>query len=202
MKRGGKITVDIFFDFSNPYSYVGIKIFRKARDIFQLSNPHINIITLYHSNPTLPFFKQASLISTLKKTNPDEFNDFNTLAQIGKKFGCFFNNWVYHSNSFPAFLLLKATPKNYKESLMDDVFNSVFEQGENIADDRALNNISYKYKISNWGFSTISNVIGQYDVTKKHYHLRDLPRFVFDGKKNLYGIVNIETFIDYFQSCV
>lgn len=203
MRRYSKVTVDIFFDFSNPYSYIGIKVFRFARKMFKKSNPDINLVTQYHSTPTLPMFQNVLLISQLQKEFPDEFSDIPSLKNVGKSFGCPMQTWTYHANSFPAFLLFKAANQKIKENIMDDIFNDVFERGENIADYNTLNVLVEKYQVKEWNWNTIQHVIGQYDVSKKHYLIKDYPKFVFNGKVTLSGmLINVNAFFDAFRKCI
>ena len=199
------IKIDVFSDIACPYCFVGEKHLLMAKEKFLKENPNYPIditFNTYLINSGVPEEGEKFEDYIKRKTKGDD-KWTQPFKEKGKKVGCPYGNWKWFPNSIKGHALVKEAAKAKKaEEIFMDLMEATYEKGENISDEKVLNEYAEKYGIKNWNTKeNIEEVHKDFEVTKNKYKMNDVPYYIFNNTIKIYGSQTPEYFDDAFEEC-
>ena len=169
------IKIDVFSDIACPYCFVGEKHLLMAKEKFLKENPNYPIDITFHTyliNSGVPEEGEKFEDYIKRKTKGDD-KWTQPFKEKGKKVGCPYGNWKWFPNSIKGHALVKEAAKAKKaEEIFMDLMEATYEKGENISDEKVLNEYADKYGIKNWNTKeNIEEVHKDFEVTKTKYKM-------------------------------
>lgn len=197
-KNQAEIIIDMFSDIACPWCYIGEKILKTSLQQFLQDNPKFKAIINFH----------PLIIDPATQKNGEEYLAYNKrrwggdgwtgeLKAKGNTIGCLYKNWKIWPNTLLCHCLIAEGSKIGKQvEIVDDIFELVYEQGENVSDKETLNKIAEKYSITNWDSKEIeSEVLKDDAMSKSNYNIKTVPHFRFNNGAVVDNSSDVQTFV-------
>lgn len=188
-------TIKTFMDFTCPFSYLGFTILNKLRK----EEPDIKHIWFpYILNPDTPLNGSSSdekFDEEKKKQISDRLN------KLGEEYGLKYNNLSCFFNTNRAHrAALYARDKDKFYDFAENTFKAVFERGENIACDEALNQIAESVGLDARDMNSkideglYEDEMKKAQEAKEKYNVDSVPTFIVDETRKVTDLKNYDDF--------
>ena len=199
------IKVDLWTDIACPWCYVGHKSFKNSIINFKKKNPLCKIELTIH-----PY-----MIDPNTKKEGEDYLEYNKrrwgsdswtidLREKGKIIGCNFSNWKIWPNTLLSHkLILCGKQKNLSEEILEFLFDSTYEKGENVSLESYLNIVANKFNLNDWNnYSFEKDVIDEDIKAKDVYGIGGVPFFKFSDGSLIEGAQSEKLFDKILEKCI
>lgn len=196
------IKINLWTDIACPWCYVASKSFKEAREKINKKYKEIKIELIIHPYMIDPQTKKLGedyLEYNKRRWGSDSWT--YDLKEKGKNFGCNFSNWKFWPNTLLSHkLILSGKNNNKSEEILDELFNSTYEKGENVSLESYLNKIAKKFNIENWNNNILEKEVLDEDIKAKDYYgIGGVPFFKFSDGSLIEGAQTEKFFEQVFQ---